>query len=76
MGGNQTRQLQPTPGRNDYNPSLGVNQGGSSQGNIAVSNGQLRGKAKQDNFQVGLGGGFFQGTGNEQSLQDKKKVDT
>jgi len=73
-GGNQSRQAQPVPSRNEYNPALGSNQGGNSSTNMAVSNGQLRGKPRQDNFQVGLGGGFFQGTGNEQTKQDKKKV--
>lgn len=74
IGGNQTRQAQPAPTRNEYNPSLGNNHGANSSPNMAVANGQLKGKARQDNFQVGLGGGFFQGTGNEQSKNDKKKV--
>lgn len=66
--------MHQTPSTKDYKPALGGAQGGKSSANMVSVNGQIKGKARQDNFQVGLAGGFFAGGAGVETKDDKKKV--
>jgi hypothetical protein len=74
VGGNQSKPIQQKPSNNDYKPSLGSMSGGKSSSTMVSANGQIKGQPRQDNFQVGMNGGFFAGGKGIETKDDKKKV--